>query len=319
MTYSIAIRTLGTGGENYRRQLRSIAAQTVQPERVVVYIAEGYARPPFTIGREQYVHVPKGMAAQRALPYSEISSDCLLLLDDDVELAPDTAARMLAAMEAHGADCVAADTFCNHRMPAAAKLKAAVAGWVLPSRRADKAFRMRRSGAFSYIAAPAAGGCYPSDTAAGPAAMWRREAWLGIRFADELWVEQDGFAYGEDMVQFHKLVVNGGRLFVLFDSGAVHLDSGNSSAAFRRGGQRMYVRTKNTLAIWWRCVYEPAPSPLTALAFAGRALWGLGVAMAAAAGMRRASMLTQYVAGLRDGWRFVRSDAYASIPKYRLP
>lgn len=44
MTYSIAIRTLGTGGDNYRRLLRSITAQTVQPERVVVYIAEGYAR-----------------------------------------------------------------------------------------------------------------------------------------------------------------------------------------------------------------------------------------------------------------------------------
>ena len=47
MTYSIAIRTLGTAGEKFRQELESIRTQTLQPDRVLVYIAEGYPRPGF--------------------------------------------------------------------------------------------------------------------------------------------------------------------------------------------------------------------------------------------------------------------------------
>ena len=95
LTYSIAIRTLGTAGEKFRQELLSIAAQTVPPERVVVYIAEGYQRPEFSVGKEEYVWVRKGMVAQRALRYDEIKSDCILMLDDDVRLSPDSAAKLL--------------------------------------------------------------------------------------------------------------------------------------------------------------------------------------------------------------------------------
>ena len=53
LTYSVVIRTLGTSGKLFRKELLSIAAQTVQPDRVLVYIAEGYARPTFTVDREE--------------------------------------------------------------------------------------------------------------------------------------------------------------------------------------------------------------------------------------------------------------------------
>ena len=94
MNYSIAIRTLGTSGEKFVRELESIKRQTVQPEKVVIYIAEGYERPQYTIGKEEYVWVKKGMVAQRALSYSEIDSPLLMMLDDDVELEPDSAERV---------------------------------------------------------------------------------------------------------------------------------------------------------------------------------------------------------------------------------
>ncbi|MDE6286576.1 MAG: glycosyltransferase, partial [Muribaculaceae bacterium] len=229
MTYSIAIRTLGTGGDNYRRLLESITRQSVQPERVVIYIARGHAAPDYRVGSEEYVWVSKGMLAQRALRYDEISSDCIMLVDDDVELAPDTADKMLGAIVEFDADCVAADTFLNHCMSRAQKWRAAVAGLVLPSRTQKRAFRMRRCGAFSYISRPVHGGCYPSDTAAGPCSMWRRQSLIRLHIEHELWVERCGFAYGEDSVYYMKLKANGKRLYVLFDSGAVHLDTGSSS------------------------------------------------------------------------------------------
>ena len=138
LSYSIAIRTLGTAGAKYLEELRSITRQTIQPEKVVVYIADGYERPKEQIGREEYVWVKKGMMAQRALQYNEISSDCILLMDDDVLLAPDSAERLLHAMEDQSADCVGADTFKNQDLPIAGKIYAAVTSLVFP--REYKAF-----------------------------------------------------------------------------------------------------------------------------------------------------------------------------------
>ena len=315
LTYSIAIRTLGTGGDAYRRQLESITRQSVQPQRVLVYIAEGYEIPHFRVGCEEYVAVPKGMVAQRALSYSEITSDCILMLDDDVELHPDTALRMLNAMYANNADCVAADTFANHLMSTRGKIHAAAIGLALPSRRQKEAFRIRRCGAFSYLSNPQNGMAYPSQSAAGPAAMWRKDSFIAIHYADERWLEQNEYAYGDDQVCFYKLHVNGGRLFVLFGSGAIHLDNRSSSGAFRRNiARRMYVRTKNTFCIWYRSIYEPAPSPLTAACFALRSVWNATIAMASL----QPTLIKNYFRGLRDGIHFVRSEAYRRIPPYIL-
>lgn len=65
MSYSVAIRTLGTSAEKLVQELESINSQTVQPDKVVIYIAEGYKRPDFQIGKEEYVWVKKGMVADR--------------------------------------------------------------------------------------------------------------------------------------------------------------------------------------------------------------------------------------------------------------
>lgn len=316
LTYSIAIRTLGTGGESYRRLLQSIARQSVQPDKVIVYIAEGYAVPDFRVGKEEYVAVPKGMVSQRALKYEEIDSDFILMLDDDVELDENSAKYLLEAITKNDADCVAADTFANHRMSRASKIKAMAAGLVFPSRNQSKAFRIRRCAAFSYLDNPDESAVYPSESAAGPAAMWRKLSFIKIRIGDEKWIENDGYAYGDDQVEFYKLHVNGMRLFVHFGAGVKHLDAGNSSGLFRQNmHRRMYVRTKNNFIIWWRTIYEPSPSALTAICFSGRALWNTLVALATL----RPSLIAGYFKGLRDGIRFVRSDEYKQIPSYKLP
>ena len=123
--YSIAIRTLGKSGDMFVRELESIKRQTTQPERVIIYIAEGYDRPDYTIGKEEYVWVKKGMVAQRALPYDEIESPLLMLLDDDVELAPDSAERLIKAMKEFELDCIAAETMRDNKRPLAIRIYAA--------------------------------------------------------------------------------------------------------------------------------------------------------------------------------------------------
>ena len=57
MKYTAVIRTLGTAGDKYQQLLNSLASQTVKPEEIIVYIAEGYPLPKETIGIERYVYV----------------------------------------------------------------------------------------------------------------------------------------------------------------------------------------------------------------------------------------------------------------------
>ena len=319
-TYSIAIRTLGTAGEKFRRELESICAQTVPPERVVVYIAEGYERPAFTVGREEYVWVKKGMMTQRVLPYDEISSECILTLDDDVELAPDSAEKMLRALMDHNADCVGADVFQNHRMPLKTKIYAAITNLVFPHLDRKWAFKIHRNGSFSYNIRPEPA-FYWSQSCCGPAALWRKEAFLRMRFEEELWLDTLGFPYGEDALMFYKLHSNAGRLGLLYDSGITNLDAQSSSGSFRKSAGHIYTRTKASFMIWWRSCYktgkDTAASRLpAALSFGFKTLWLVPVMLTAALIKRDRHFITSYFKGLRDGWREVHSPAFRQRPPY---
>lgn len=319
LTYSVVIRTLGTAGDKFREELQSISRQTVQPERVVVYIAEGYARPDFTVGREEYVWVKKGMTAQRLLPYDDIGSDVLFMLDDDVRLAPDSAERMLRAMEEHNADCVGADTFRNQDMSLAGKLYAAVANLVFPHFGAKWAFKIHRNGSFSYNNRPKRS-FYLSQSCAGPASMWRKSAYKQLHLEDELWLEDFGFPYGEDVVQFYKLYKNGFRLGILYDSGCEHLDGKASSGAFRRGPQWIYIRTISSYVIWWRTIYRTRPNAadrvLTQLCFAVKCVWIFFVMCGMSLLKFTPRYAVSYLKGLRDGRRYVNTDKFRKIGSY---
>ena len=319
-SYSIAIRTLGTAGDKFRMELESICAQTVQPERVLVYIAEGYERSDFTVGQEEYVWVAKGMVAQRALRYDEITSDCILMLDDDVLLAPDSAERMLRAMADNQADCVGADVFQNHRMPLSTKLYAAVTNLVFPHRSQKCAFKVHRNGSFSYNNHPMKS-FYWSQSCGGPAVLWKKEAFLHLHMEDELLLDKLGFAYGDDQLETYKLHVNHGRLGLLYDAGITNQDAKTSSGPFRKSSGHIYVRTKASFMIWWRtCFRNGADTPwsrlLAALAFGFKTLWLFPVMCAAALIKWDRHFISSYCKGLRDGWREVHSSAFKGLPPY---
>ena len=320
LSYSIAIRTLGTSGDKFRKELKSICAQTVQPERVVIYIAEGNEQPNFTVGKEEYLWVPKGMMSQRALPYDEITSDCILMLDDDVQLAPDSAEKMLRAMVEYNADCVGADVFQNHRMPLKTKVYAALTNLVFPRWSRKWAFKIRRNGSFSYNARPK-NDFYWSQSCGGPAMLWRKEALLKIHLEDERWLDKLGFAYGDDQLETYKLHANHGRLGVLNDAGITNLDAQSSSGAFRKGAEYFYTRTKAMFMVWWRTCFKNGKDTawsrfLAATAFSLKALWLIPVMTAAAIAKRNIRVQFSYFRGLRDGWKEVHSLEFQALPPY---
>lgn len=322
LTYSIAIRTLGTGGDKFRKELESIARQTIKPERILIYIADGYERPDFTIGREEYIWVRKGMVSQRILPYSEITSDCIMMLDDDVMLAPDSAELMLRAMEVHEADCVGVDTFKNHELKARLKIYAGITNLVFPHFDDRWAFKIHRNGSFSYINNPVEN-FYWSQSCAGPASLWRRDVYDRLSLHDELWLDELGFAYGDDMLEFHKLYRNGYKLGILFNSGIENLDGQTSSGCFRNSSHRIYIRTKASFIIWWRTCYEPrlddwVERNLTVVSFGLKMIWTFLMIIIYALLSRQKDCISLFFDGLKDGWTYVGSERYKNLGKYVL-
>jgi GT2 family glycosyltransferase len=321
LTYSIVIRTLGTAEDKFREELISITKQTVQPEQVIVYIAEGYARPDFTIGREEYCWVKKGMMAQRLLPYENIESDCLMMLDDDLSLAPDSAERMLKAMEQYKADCVGADLFRNHEMSVLSKVYAALTNWVFPHRDPNWAFKIHRYGSFSYINRPQKS-FYWSQSCPGAISVWRKTVYQHLRMMDELWLDAFEFAYADDMLEFYKIHQNGYKLGVLFDAGVKNLSANSASSAFHRSASYFYTRTKATFCIWWRSCYALANKSTidrywAACCYVLKAAWLFPVMIIASLVFRQISIVPLYIKGLLDGWKFVHGDAkFVQLPNY---
>ena len=316
LTYSVAIRTLGTNPEVLRRELESIAGQTLLPEKVIVFIANGYVKPDYQVGKEEYVWVKKGMMAQRLLDYDEIDSDVILMMDDDVELASNSAERMLSAMEESNADCVAADTFKNQEMTVNQKLMAWVTNGVYSRCDDGWAFRISRNGSFSYNATPKVQFCL-TESFAGPCWMVKKSALKDVRLKDELWLDKIGFPYGEDALEAYKFFINGYKCGVLYDSGVKNLDAKTSSGAYHQTERKFYTRSYGMLTTWWRMIYMNQDKRwLSAFMFGLKAGWQLYLHILLGIVKINMRIPYNYIQGLREGWTFVHSDEYRAIPPY---
>lgn len=225
-TYSVAIRTLGKAGEKYLTTLQTCTAQTHKPEKIMVYLAEGFDKPKETIGIEQVVYVKKGMIAQRALPYDEISSEYILCLDDDVELSPDSVERLFAGIEEYDGDCIASAAFCHYHKSFFTKAVMALGG-VYPHWYKNWGVRIKSNSFFSYNHNPVKD-VLPTQSIPGMAVLVRKSAMLAIHFEDEEWMDAYGYALGEDQLMGNKLYKNGYKVLVHYNSGIKHLDAGTS-------------------------------------------------------------------------------------------
>lgn len=325
-SYSVAIRTLGLAGEAFRRELVSLYKQTLKPQKVVVYIAEGYECPDWRVGNEEYVYVKRGMVSQRALRYEEIETEYVLLLDDDVELAEDSAERMLKAMVKVDADCVGADTYKNQDMPLWQKLYAVATNLVFPHGDRKWAFKIHGNGSFSYLKRVPESKLLPTQYVAGPCAMWRKKAVLQLHWEDEVWMDEMDFSYMDDTVESYKLHVNGGKMYLLYDSGATNLNAKTASGNYRSKATMFYTRARLGFCVWWRTIYEVRKMEMkdggvpwgVVMAYVLKACWLAVVNVVAGMCYLNPKIPYYYVKGIADGWNFVHSDKYKKIWNYKL-
>ena len=263
MNYSVVIRTLGRAGELYQRTLDSLVQQSIQPDVIVVYIAEGYSLPRETIGREQYIYVKKGMVAQRALRYDEVTSEYILFLDDDVYLPPTAVETLYNELKEYSGDVISPCVFYNHKASLKSKIIRTITGKEVCRLRDDNwAYKVLKNGGFSYNGNHRKS-VYQSQTNAGPCFFCRKEDFLKIHFEEELWLDDAPYALPEDQVMYYKMHLSGLKVLTSFDSGIVHLDAGSTTANTEdRIARLIYSEYRNKLIFWYRFIFKAEKSVL---------------------------------------------------------
>lgn len=317
MEYTVVIRSLGKAGEKYQKELDSLLAQTVPPTEIIVYLAEGFDIPNETCGKERYVYVPKGMVAQRALRYPEVQTEYILFLDDDVYLPSDAVQRMYDEMvEAH-AQVISPDVFHNFEASLPKKISQSIMGKEF-CRFYDNgwAYKVLRTGGFSYCNRPSKP-YLQSQSNGGPCLFCRKEDFLRTHFEDELWLDDVPYALPEDQIMYFKMYLLGMKILTTYDTGIVHLDAGSTmSSQPERISKLIRSEYRNKIVFWHRffflqdsflvklwdicCIaYVVVFQSLKALfkVLVGNSLHAKAL-----------------IGGLRDGFAFVGSLKYKSIP-----
>ena len=240
LKYSVAIRTLGTAGDKYLRTLESLRDQTIPPQKILVYIAEGYPLPKETIGIEEYVYVKKGMVAQRALPYTEVETEYLLCTDDDVYYPPTAIEEMFRLVKENKGDVIAPDPFPHDKLPLKIKIAMILLlssiPWICNK---YSGYGISWWGGQRYRN-KVKKNVYESTTNAGMCFLCKKKDFLSIHLEDELWLDNNiPWAIGDDQIIFFKMYLNGLKVLTWYNSGIVHLDAGASLKSVTKDKAKM--------------------------------------------------------------------------------
>lgn len=314
MQYTAVIRTLGTAGEKYQRMLDSLNQQTIVPQNILVYIAEGYPLPKETIGKERYIYVKKGMVAQRALPYDEVQTEYMLCLDDDLAFPPDTVERMFQLLKEHNADVISPDIFPNAQRPLKSELMMTISGR-MRARRFDKmcGYKVMRTGGYSYNKYPCKE-VYFSQTNAGACFLCRKDDFLRVHFEDELWLDNTSYPLGEDQVMYYKMYLKGMKILTWYKSGFVHLDAGGNTSP-EKEEKLIYSDFRFKTIFWHRFVWQCEKSLLLKLWSIVCIIYTFGFAFGISLLKGEWNIFRLKRDAIKDGIAFLRSESYKKLPR----
>lgn len=315
MDYSVAIRTLGKAGAKYQTLLDSLMNQTLKPSEIIVYIAEGYPIPKETIGLERYIYVKKGMISQRALQYTEINTEYVLFLDDDVYLPPDGVEKLFLAKNKTNANVVSPDVFPNSERSFWGKLIMALSCRMFP-RKDDKkwAYKVMRNAGYSYNNSPSQD-IYLSQTNAGPCFLCSKKDFLKIRFEDELWLEKCPYPLGEDQVMYYKMFCLGFKQLTVFNSGILHLDAGTTLMTEDKEKNLIYSDLYFKTIFWHRFIYLPERCQLMKFWDCVCITYTILFLLCVSLLKGKMNILSIKCSAIKDAIRFLLSNEYNKLPK----
>lgn len=312
--YSVAIRTLGTAGEKYQQLLNSLSKQTIPPQSIYVYIAEGYPIPKETINIEKYIYVKKGMLAQRALDYSEIDSEFILFLDDDLVLPSDAVETMYALLYNNGGDVISPDIYNNASRGRFSELLMILSGRMVPRKDDGQwGYKVMRTGGYSYNKYPIKN-VYVSNTNAGACFFCRKKDFLKIHLKDELWIDKMPYPLGEDQITYYKMFKKGLKVLTYYNHNIVHLDGGNSMDP-QKEKIRLYGDVFFKVVFWHRFIYLPEKLFLAKFVDCLAIGYYLFFSILVSIAKLRFDVLHVKLEALRKGIAFIKGVEYKSLSR----
>lgn len=314
MEYTAVIRTLGTAGEKFQILLNSLNRQTIQPSKILVYIADGYPIPKETIGKEQYIYVKKGMVAQRALPYHEVDTEFILFLDDDVYLPESAVEQLYRYLTERNADVISPDVFPNAERSFLGKCLMMLSCRMVARRDDGKwGYKVMRNSGYFYNNHPKPG-VYWSQTNAGPCFFCRKTDFLKIHFEDELWLDNMKYPLGEDQVMFYKMYLFGLKQLTWFHSGIKHLDAGSTMMNEEKERMLIYSDFRFKTIFWHRFIYLPDKYFLSRLYSILTICYTCFFTLFISLLKCNIDILKLKWKAIKDGISFIRSKEYKDLP-----
>ena len=314
--YSVAIRTLGKSGVAYKTLINCLKRQTVLPQRIIVYLAEGYTAPQ-KVSDEIIVYCKKGMAHQRALTYDEIDTEYVLLCDDDVYFAEDAVEKLFDGLHSTNADCISANVFPNQDMRLRMKILKAIFYGELPSLRKKFAFRIRKSSNYSYCNNPL--DIMESQSCAGPCMLVKKSVNNNLNYEDELWMDQFPYTSGQDQIFAYKLYRYGYKLCIHYTAGVIHLDTRTGHVNDEILAD--FNKRKIKYIEWYRSIYEPSNmwnKLLALISYYTYWLWLFCLAMISFIIGRNKFKVKNSINALSEARQYVNSYEYSVIPKWKV-
>lgn len=240
-------------------------SQSVLPSSIHVYIPHGYPLPKETVGIEKYFFVNKGMVAQRALLYNDITTEYILFLDDDLYLPDNSVEKLLSQLKVNAADVISPDLYPNADRPLLSEIMMTLSGRMRARRIDNKwGYKVMRTSGFSYNKNPYKD-VYWSEANAGACFLCKKETFLDIRFMDEMWLDKLAYALGEDEVMYYKMYKYGYKQLTSFNTGIVHLDAGTSRVEAEKSRRIMYSDFYFKTVFWHRFIFTPEQSILLSI------------------------------------------------------
>lgn len=314
INYTAVIRTLGIAGDKYQTLLDSLNKQTIQPSKILVYIAEGYSIPKETIGKEQYIYVKKGMVAQRALSYTEVETEYILFLDDDVYLPKTTVAQLYQYLVDNDADVISPDVFPNAERPTLGKWMMKLSGRMVDRRDDGKwGYKVMRNSGYSYNTDPKSG-VYLSQTNAGPCFFCKKDDFLKIHFEEELWMDQMKYALGDDQVMYYKMYCMGLKQLTWFHSGIKHLDAGTTMMSEEKEKMLIYSDFRFKSIFWHRFIYLPDTCRLSRVWSMVCIGYALLFTLLISLLKGRMDIFKLKLKAIKDAIHFIKSEKYRALP-----
>lgn len=313
MEYTAVIRTLGMAGYKYQRLLNSLNSQSVPPKSIFVYIAKGCCLPVETIGIEQYIYVDKGMLSQRALSYSEVETEYILFLDDDLEFPPDTVCNMFTLLDKYNADVISPDIFPNLRRPVGAEIMMFISGRMRARRFEDNwGYKIMGTAGYSYCKTPQKE-ALQSETNAGACFLCKKVSFLGIDLENELWVDRMSYPLGEDQIMYYKMHCLGLKQLTWYNHKFIHLDGGGNMTP-EKEAKRLYGDVYFKTVFWHRFLYIPEKSEIKRLGLVICIVYYITFTLIVSLLRGRWDILNSKWNALKEAIQFIKSETYKSLP-----